>query len=135
MKNVDIYPDYRFNAGKQKFVPQLDESAKCNVNDIEQISAEIVLRKRISLSLLVAFIPFITALYLIAANFDVNKSYFIAFASIYAVYYLVYSIWACSSHCPTCGKTMSKKYHFIMPSLSCSHCGHDLEHPVKNHIH
>lgn len=135
MKNIDVYPDYRFNIGAHKLIPNSNESTKCNINDIEQVSSEIVLRKRISLTLLIAFLPFITALYLVASNFDVNKTYFIAFAFIYASYYLAYSIWACSSHCPTCGNIMSKKYLFIMPSLSCSHCGHDLQHPTKNHRH
>lgn len=132
MKNLDVYPGYRLGTGTQKFVPYLGESSKCDINDIAQVSSEIVLRKRISLTLLIAFVPFITALYLIASSFDVDKTYFIAFASIYAGYYLVYSMWACSSHCPMCGQTMSKKYMFIMPSLTCSKCGHDLNHPLKS---
>ena len=135
MKNVVVYPDYRFGAGKQKLMHHLNESSTCDVDDIEQISSEIVLRKRISLTLLIAFVPFITAVYLVASNFDVSRSYFIALASIYGLYYLAYSMWACSAHCPSCGHTMSKKFLFIMPSLTCSHCGHDLKNPSKSHHH
>lgn len=135
MKNINVYPDYRFGIGSQKFMPLAGSASTCSVDDIEQISSEIVLRKRISLTLLLSFIPFITALYLIASNMDVNKSYFIALAAIYGIYYLAYSMWACSSHCPTCGNTMSKKYLFIMPSLTCSHCGHDLKNPLQTNTH
>lgn len=135
MKHMNSYSDHRFAFGTQKFMPLASTNSACNVDDIEQVSSEIVLRKRISLTLLLAFIPFITALYLIASYIDVDKTYFIALASIYGIYYLAYSMWACSSHCPTCGHTMSKKYLFIMPSLTCSHCGHDLKQPLKTHRH
>ncbi|MEJ2360486.1 MAG: hypothetical protein P8Z75_03520 [Gammaproteobacteria bacterium] len=135
MKNLDIYPDYRYRTGAHKFASYVGESPKCDISDIEGVSSEIALRKRISLTLLIAFVPFITALYLIASSFEVDKSYFIAFASIYGVYYLFYSMWACSSHCPMCGNTMSKKYLFILPSMLCTHCGHDLKHPLKSHRH
>lgn len=135
MKNLDVYPGYRLGTGTQKFVPYLKESSKCDVNDIAQVSSEIVLRKRISLALLIAFVPFMAALYLIGSTIVVDKSYFVAFASIYAAYYLIYSIWACSSRCPMCGHTMSKKYMFIMPSLTCNHCHHDLKHPLRSQLH
>jgi hypothetical protein len=98
-----------------------------------QASAHAQSKKRISLTLLSVFFPFIIVLYLLASHIAVDRSYFIAFATIYTLYYLGYSIWACSTHCPSCGHTMSKKYFFIMPSLTCSHCGHNLKNPLKFH--
>lgn len=129
MKHAGTYPDYRLGMGKH--VPHLSKSTTHDIEDIEQISSEIIIRKRISLTLLVAFVPFITAIYLIGTYLDVSKSYFIALASVYGLYYLGYSMWACSSRCPHCGSTMSKRFMFIMPFLSCSHCGHDLRNPRK----
>ncbi len=131
MKHVGIYHDSHLGAGKHKFAP-VSKSSTYNIEAIKQISSEIIIRKRISLTLLVAFVPFITAVYLIGTYLDVNKSYFIALASVYGLYYLAYSMWACSSRCPTCGDTMSKRFMFIMPLLTCSHCGHDLRNPSKS---
>lgn len=135
MKHVSSYPDSRFSIGTQKLMPFASTNSTCNIDEIEQVSSEIALRKRISLTLLLSFVPFITALYFIASVMDVNHAYFIALGSIYGIYYLAYSIWACSSHCPSCGHTMSKKYMFIMPSLTCSHCGHDLKQPHKRNVY
>lgn len=131
MGNFKMYPDIRFGHAARNISNHVDNSRKCSVDAIADVSDEIILRKRISLVLLLAFIPLLSALYLITSNFDVNNSYMMVLALAYGVYYLFYSIWACSSHCPSCGKTMSKKYLFIMPLMTCSHCGHDLKHPAK----
>jgi len=133
MDNFKMYPDIRFSHAARAISSQVSSARKCGVDDIANISDDIILRKRISLILLLAFIPLLTAVYLISSKLDVNAAYIMAFAVTYAVYYFIYSIWACSSHCPTCGKSMNKRYHFIMPSMTCSHCGHDLRHPAKMH--
>ena len=99
------------------------------MNELEQKSFDILLRKRIALGLFILFLPFTLITYFIILEyFEAGKGYFLLIMFIYAVLYMVFGVWAGVAKCPMCNKPMNRKNLIVIPSMNCVHCGYNLKY-------